>query len=173
MNRIPRALLTVAALCVAVAGCGSASHHAHPAAAISAAQPAAARDQLPPAWVVPGSCDQRLLNWKQTPGAQAVGQGSTIMQKLASDGRAENFTATAAELDNLGALAVTMQGNPAPRCADRHRYWRKITRATEDAASRADGVANQDPASIQQATYYTSRMSTYISAMVRELKRAS
>jgi hypothetical protein len=136
----------------------------------SASQSAPAPATSAPAAASP-SCAQRVQDWKGTRGAQAVSQALTVLQSISADGQAGNFAATAADLDQLGAVATTMQGNPVPSCADGHHYWRKMTRAMQGEASEAAGVASEDTASIQQATVDNSRLAADTAALIRELKQ--
>jgi hypothetical protein len=100
-----------------------------------------------------------------------MSQALSALSGISADGQAGNFVAVAADLSNLGATGVVMRGNSVPSCADPHRYWRGMTRAMRAAASESSGVANQDPAAIQQATVDTAQLQADAAALISELKQ--
>lgn len=144
----------------------------HPPSAPQPVQPSAPQPaQAATSPAASPSCAQQVANWKGTPGAQALNQALTVLQSISSDGQVGNYTAVAADLDQLGAVASTMQGNPVPSCADGHNYWGQITQAMQNAASTSSGVGNDDPSAIQQATADTSQFAADAGSLISELKQ--
>ena len=170
---------TVTATLAATRGTPAACHPRHTAiaqpvaAASTYAAPATSAPPpttAPPPAPAPPSCSQQVADWKGSPGAQALSQAATVMQSISTDGQSGDFSAVAGDLDQLGAVATTMQGNPVPHCADRHHYWRKMTVAMLAAAAQSTGVGNADTTALQQAMNATSQFSADADALISEIK---
>jgi len=119
------------------------------------------------------SCAQQLVAWKNTPGAKAISDAATVLQSTALDAKALNYAATAADLNQLGAAATIMQGNPQPSCADPQDYWQKMIQKMQDAAAQSSGVANQNIAAIQRTSKDMVNIGNDANTLTRELQQAS
>ncbi len=83
------------------------------------------------------------------PGRQVFNQFTTmVMPNMHTDASQFNYSALAADLQEEGSIATTMEAYPLPICIDPQGYWNQMVQQMQRAASEAPGVAARDAAAV-------------------------
>lgn len=115
----------------------------------------------------------QAVQWKRTPGAQAIPKTAAILHRISVDGAAGDIAATAADFGKFSPVAETMAAHPVPACADPDGDWQQLSAALAAAAGEAGGVASQNTAAVNRAAGDVARVARSSVALTAELRALS